>query len=58
MNNNRIIYINKCLLDIEKEAVFASESMKLFLRQGYRLLLDEKKKLIETAQKEEMQLKI
>ena len=56
--NNRILYINKRLKEIEEEAKTSSETMRIFLRQGYRLLLDEKRKLIEAAQKEEMQMKI
>ena len=56
--NNRILYINKRLKEIEEEAKTSSETMRIFLRQGYRLLLDEKRKLIETAEEEEMQLKI
>jgi len=46
--NNRIIYINGRLKEIEEEAKGASESMKIFLRQTYRLLNDEKKRLLKT----------
>ena len=56
--NNRILYINNRLKEIAEEAKTSSETMRIFLRQGYRLLLDEKRKLVETAKKEEMQLKI
>ena len=36
----------------------ASDSMKVFLRQGHKLLLEEKCRLINSAQKEENQLVI
>ena len=46
--NNRIIYINERLKQIEQEAVGASEALKTYLRIGYRLLLEERRKLIKT----------
>ena len=55
--NNKITAIDIKLKDIELRAKNASEAMKAFLRVGYRLFLEEKKRLIKTGEKEE-QLKI
>jgi hypothetical protein len=46
INKNRIDYINKRLLDLVEEAKTASETMKIFLRQTYKLLSDEKKRIL------------
>jgi hypothetical protein len=42
---NRIFYLENRLAEIVKEAKFATEEKKKFLRVGYKLLLEEKRKL-------------
>jgi hypothetical protein len=47
---NRILYLENRLAEIVNEAKFATEEKKEFLRVGYKLLLEEKRKLEKTAQ--------
>ena len=54
----RIEYINTRLKQLIEDSKLASETKKKFLRIGYRLFVDEKKKLELKAEKEENQLKI
>ena len=51
--NNRIYNIDAKLSKLEQQAQGASEGMKKWLRIGYRLLLDEKKRLLKSAEKKE-----
>jgi hypothetical protein len=51
--NNRIFEIDQKLKDIAVRGKVASESYKVFLRVGYALLVKEKTRLINSAQKKE-----
>jgi hypothetical protein len=55
---NRIIAIDIKLKDIEARAKNASEALKSFLRVGYKLLLSEKRRLINSAAKEGIATKL
>lgn len=44
--NNELLKINEKLKDIELRAKGSSEAMKGFLRVGYKLLLEKRKRLV------------
>ena len=48
----RIEYINTRLKQIIEDSKLASETKKKFLRIGYRLFVEEKKKLTNSAKKD------
>jgi hypothetical protein len=43
---NRLLYLENRLSEIVEEAKHASEKRKNFLRAGYKLLLEEKQRLL------------
>ena len=56
--NNRLHDINAKLKKIEQSAVGKSPAYKNWLRQGYKLLLEERKRLIKSAKKQENNIKL
>jgi len=53
--NIKLYNIEKKLLSLEERAESASPAMKTWLRSGYKLLLEEKRRLIKSAEKKENQ---
>ena len=53
--NNRIYNIDAKLSKLEQQAQGASPTYKNWLRSGYKLLLEEKRRLIKSAEKKENQ---